>query len=355
MVTAGCEPAANEEPAPCLDAGHTSDGGDQVDGAGHSDVQNGDDATTDAGNADAGPATCSGDSECGDGQRCIVAACGDAGSCQDHAGLCPQDWQPVCGCDDKTYATACHAGGVGIKSQGTCPGTPVWCSPSGKSCGGESYCKTSACDPKELGQCTDRSDCTAGGGEVCGCDTKTYADACAAAKAGANVDHQGACKPPKPGQPCGGKTGAQCPISQSCDPLGCGLDVAGICILPPPKVCPEPTTGSQECGCDNKTYATACARQKAGKARQHKGACKVGGDVGTSCGGFSGAKCKIGLFCDPLTCSLGSAGTCQAVPTGKCLIGGNKVCGCDGKTYDSTCERRKATTGKAKEGACTAK
>lgn len=71
---------------------------------------------------------------------------------------------------------------------------------------------------------------------VCGCDGKTYGNACTAAAAGMNIDHEGECAPPKP-LTCGGIAGIPCPDGQncvddpgdSCDPNNGGADCPGIC------------------------------------------------------------------------------------------------------------------------------
>jgi hypothetical protein len=70
---------------------------------------------------------------------------------------------------------------------------------------------------------------------VCGCDGKTYGNACTAAAAGVTVVSQGEC--PKPAF-CGGIAGIPCPKGQtcvddpsdSCDPKQGGADCGGICV-----------------------------------------------------------------------------------------------------------------------------
>lgn len=74
---------------------------------------------------------------------------------------------------------------------------------------------------------------------VCGCDGKTYGNACDAAGAGASIDHQGACATDKP-KACGGIAAIQCPDGQTCiddpsdtcDPKQGGADCSGICVGP---------------------------------------------------------------------------------------------------------------------------
>ncbi len=48
--------------------------------------------------------------------------CDGPGGCQASPAACPDIWQPVCGCDDQTYANACDAAvaGVNVKYEGPC-------------------------------------------------------------------------------------------------------------------------------------------------------------------------------------------------------------------------------------------
>lgn len=71
---------------------------------------------------------------------------------------------------------------------------------------------------------------------VCGCDGKTYGNACTAAAAGVSIEHAGECKKTEP-QACGGIAGIPCPEGQTCvdnpaddcDPGQGGADCPGIC------------------------------------------------------------------------------------------------------------------------------
>ena len=122
-----------------------------------------------------------------------------------------------------------------------------------------------------LGWCRDRPDaCPAIYGPVCGCDGRTYGNACEAHAAATNVEHGGECAQGL----CGGLVGYVCPAAQWCDyPEGsaCGAaDQTGVC-RDRPVACIE--IYAPVCGCDGVTHGNECLAAADGTDVAYSGRC----------------------------------------------------------------------------------
>ena len=355
-----------------------------------------------------GPARCGGPIVCPDlkKQYChhepknTCGTNGPPGTCKPRPNSCSNQDKPVCGCNDKNYPNACKAyqAGVSVKREGACSGS------GSKSCGAKvkcsdpkEYChyqEKDACGGKNIsGTCKPKpKTCTQEKKPVCGCDGKTYDNACKAYAAGISISQQGKCCPGTP-VVCGGYFNVKCKgTNDYChlEPKAlCGAaDAPGVCKVKPTKC---PSTKDTVCGCDGKDYLNPCTANQNGISVSFKGSCKRGtgscihertsykdgasftyrcntctcqnGKVSCTkkacppepCGMKGAPPCPTGYYCYHIkTCgSTGQPGTCKKIRTAPCLIPTPKaVCGCNGRTYRSACDAEIAGISIKSSGHC---
>ena len=211
---------------------------------------------------------------CPDGHYCDTGGCGLGleGVCVAKPSTCEPSDQSVCACDGNTYASACFAKQAGQRAigPGPCPAVALNCTVDtsgfgfGTGCDVNEYC-FGGCVGE--GFCKERPICGNAPGDVqCACNGLDYATPCTLASAGKNLDFVGWCGE----QPeiCGGPDQLVCEDPEAiCDLQSCNVEAEGLCLTD--LQCPP---GSPpECGCDNVTYASKCARVAAEVAFKHMG------------------------------------------------------------------------------------
>jgi hypothetical protein len=129
------------------------------------------------------------------------------------------------------------------------------------------------------GSCEAKPDvCTDDFTPVCGCDDKTYSNACNAHAAGVSVKQTGECGAAG-GATCGGIASLECAgadefcnyeAGQGCD--GTIADAAGKCEAKPGACTKE---YKPVCSCDRKSHGNKCEANSQGGSVLHDGACTV--------------------------------------------------------------------------------
>ena len=290
---------------------------------------------------DCGHTLCADNSDCGYpeyGLYCekAVGDCDGDGVCIDMPEICPDVWDPVCGCDGVTYGNACEAAAAGVSVDHEGPCEQVCGGIAGIECrASDEYCHfpDGTCDIADrMGVCEVVPEaCYEIVDPVCGCDGVTYTNDCFAAMARVSIDHEGPCE-----QVCGGIAGIECRASDEyCHfPDGtCEIaDRMGVCEVVP-EACYEIV--DPVCGCDGVTYTNDCFAAMARVSIDHEGPCEQ------ICGGIAGIPCEDeGDYCNLGIghCCCDYTGICAPMPDpSECTHELSPVCGCDGTTYQSAC------------------
>jgi hypothetical protein len=298
---------------------------------------------------DAGVTRCRDNSACASGQYCATTTCGGAGACAARPEMCTRIYDPVCGCDGRTYSNACSAAqqGMNVAARGECAavdaGAPdtgtsfcamVRCAAGFRCCEARQACilNSEVCpgDPvldAGVPTCASNRDCLTGEcvfpSRSCGSlGTCVAAIACLIPEtfcACNGVTYQ-ACRPDRPTQSTGACGGVR--------DAGAAVDGGATC------------NGDRDCGAGQaccpgtgRCYPSACL------------ACCMA--VSTRC--TDNTACGRTEYCAGAGC--GTAGACATRPQG-CPLIYNPVCGCDGRTYGNSCEAASNGVRVAASGEC---
>ena len=270
--------------------------------------------------------------------------CDAVGECIDRPDFCPEIFDPVCGCDGQTYGNACMAArsGTSVDHVGVCDGEPAEDCEGNADCPRGTFCQKRDGECDAVGECAISPEaCVALFDPVCGCDGRTYSNACMAASVGVSVDHVGECEG-APAEDC--EDNADCPRGTYCQKRDGACDAVGECA-DRPQACTREFR--PVCGCDGVTYSNACVAASQGATIDYVGECEDVAEEGCE----TNRDCDAVSYCAKDDGDCDSVGECRARPQ-ICPFIFDPVCGCDGQTYSNACVAAAQGVNVAARGDC---